>query len=331
MKSHHWIALTLSLNLLTACAHLPKPTTHVAYTSIPVAAGPEDIVLDTKSTQTRILISCSAHRMATGRPEGQILAYTPAFNRVDTLTRTGAPAGQVFHPHGFDLVEVGGEQRLYIVIHDKEKQQHWIAQYKVEGDVLRWQRDYQSPLLVSPNAVTVAPDGTVYVSNDHRKPGSFGELLFRRKVSTLVRCTAGGDCTVAADRIAFGNGVTLGPDALYQAATTGNRVYRYPLLSDGQLGPRTVIAKLVGPDNLRWDGDSLLVACHLRGLAFMRHAKDASKWSPSAVYRISPNGGKPNLVFFDSGGRISAASTALMQDGTLYVSQVFGGTILRVD
>jgi sugar lactone lactonase YvrE len=134
-----------------------------------------------------------------------------------------------------------------------------------------------------------------------------------------------------AGRIAMGNGVVLGPDALYQAATRGNRVYRYPLLPDGRLGKRKVIARVVGPDNLRWDGDSLLVACHLRGLAFMRHTQDASKWAPSTVYRISTDGGKPQVVYADKGGTISAASTALRLDGRLYISQVFGGTILVVD
>jgi hypothetical protein len=314
-----------------ACARLPKPTQHTAYTSIPIAPGPEDMEIDAKPAQPRILISCSAHRMQQNRPDGNIVAYTPALDQVDTLTRVGAPAGQPFHPHGINLAEVGGEQRLYIVIHDIAQNRHWIAQYRVEGNVLRWQRDYMSDLLVSPNAVTVAPDGTVYVSNDHRKRGSFMELALRRKVSTLVRCTADGTCRIAAEHIAFGNGVILGKDALYQAATTGNRIYRYPLLPDGQLGKRTVIAKVVGPDNLRWDGDSLLVACHLRGLAFMRHAKDAAKWSPSTVYRISPDGGKPELVFFDEGGRISASSTAIRLGNAIYVSQVFGGTILRLD
>lgn len=313
-----------------ACAPLPHATQHTAFTSIPVAQGPEDMVVDRMSAQPRILLSCGAHRMKENRPDGYILAYTPASDRVDTLTRLGAPAGQVFQPHGFDLVEIGGEQRLYIVIHNKAKDEHWIAQYRLTGNTLQWQRDYHSQLIVSPNAVTVAPDGTVFISNDHRKPGSFMELALKRKVSTLVRCDASGNCSVAAEHIAFGNGVTLGPDALYQAATTGNRIYRYPLV-DGQLGEREVIAKVKGPDNLRWDGDALLVACHLRGMAFLRHGKDASKWSPSTVYRIPTKGGEPELVFFDEGGRISAAATAVKLDGSLYVSQVFEGTILRVD
>lgn len=318
-------ALAISLH---SCAPLPKASNFPS-TRIQVEAGPEDILLDDHFGTKRILISCSDHRCHDQCPNGNILAYTPSSQRVDTLERIGEPEGMVFRPHGFDLVTVNDSLRLFVISHDNPNNHHFIAEYFVGENSLTWLRNIESPHFRSPNALSVSPEGVIYVSNDAWKRGAFMELALAQRKSKLVMVPVSGEAKVVAEKIAFGNGITQDKSHVYQATTTGNKVFAYPKTAEG-LGERKVIAKLRGGDNLRWDGGDLLVACHLRGLAFMKHAKNASKKSPSTVYRIHTNGTAPELLYADRGNNINANSTALIVDGKLYVAQVFGPFLLEV-
>lgn len=310
------------------CVSLPKqseyPTRRIA-----TAPGPEDMVLDALGANPCLLIACDDRRCEQGCTDGWILRYDLALERMDTLLRSNEPAGMKFHPHGIDLVQINGKRYLYVVNHDKESREERISRYLLEGNVLAFQENIVSEHFRSPNAVCADTDGTVYVSNDAWDPDALGEVLFSKEKSTLVRAVH-EKIEVVGQKAAFGNGVTVVNDALYHAATRGNAVYRYDL-QEGELAERTVVARVTGPDNLRWDGEDLLVACHLRGLAFMRHVKNPDKLSPTAVYKVKTDGSEPELVFFDSGKAIPAGSTALRVGDKLYVSQVFEAWILEVD
>ena len=86
---------------------------------------------------------------------------------------------------------------------------------------------------------------------------------------------------------------------------------------------REVIAKVKGGDNIRFDGENLIVPCHLRSLAFLKHMSDSAKLSPTTVYSINPATKKAEVIFFDSGKQLSAGSTSVVYNGYLYTVGVF--------
>ncbi len=83
-----------------------------------------------------------------------------------------------------------------------------------------------------PNDVTVRSDGTIYFTD----PGATQPAL-----DTLYRIAPGGTMAVALDKtMRFPNGVALSPleNTLYVAAATDGKVFKFPVNSDGSLGPR---------------------------------------------------------------------------------------------
>lgn len=332
-KSHKTPSLTLHafaaslLALLVGCTAIPKaPLT--GGTRIPVGPGTEDIVLDDFGDRPRLLISCEDRRHGDSAYFSAIVSYDLQSGQVDTLSRRECPADMRFGPHGLDLVQVGDRLHLYVVCHDERARKHWVACFQVVGDELYWIRNYESPLLTSPNAVTALPDGSLYVTNDHQVRGSFKETFLRQKIAKIIHFNYDGKAQVAYDGLAYGNGITQRNGYVYAAATRGDAVFRLKMMPDGTLTEPTAIAKLKGPDNLRWDGDDLLVAAHLRSFAFLRHAKDARKHSPSVIYRIKPGQMKPVPIYAEKGEGISAAATGLAYKGRLYIGGVFDGWIL---
>ncbi|MEM1000810.1 MAG: hypothetical protein AAGN35_27400 [Bacteroidota bacterium] len=332
-----WLGLLAAFCGLNACAGLP-PVSKAPTHRIAVAAGPEDMVLDTGTETPRLLISCADRRAGRGG-WGGILALDLATERVDTLERVGEPNDLAFFPHGIHLQWVNGGPKLYVIQHTQEaegEESHAILRYRVGPTSLIYEMTYESPHFRSPNAVVARADGGFYVSNDSYKRGSLMEKVLKRKVSQLVHCTAEGNCRVVEERVAYGNGALIQGDFLYQAASRGNAIYRYRITANGDLQEKTKLGKLKGPDNLRAFGEDLLVACHPRPLAFLRHAKNAGQHSPSLICRISPAFGDPGLVqasvrpiFYDDGERISAAATAIIFGENLYISQVFAPYIVR--
>src|SRR5262249_36843347 len=141
-------------------------------------------------------------------------------------------------------------------------------------------------LITSPNAVAGFPDGTLLISNDAKKPGNFAEIFFVLKRAEVVFWD-GRNCSVAAGKFCYTNGITISGGKVFLASTRQNKVWQFDF-DNGKMINKKVLARVHGPDNLRLDGNDLLVACHLRFLAFLKHVKDSSQLSPTTVYRINP-------------------------------------------
>ena len=91
-----------------------------------------------------------------------------------------------------------------------------------------------------------------------------------------------------------------------------------------------------GADNIEINKDgSLLVAAHPNMLAFMRHAKNQKKHSPSQILHFSYSSidGFANIndILTDDGTNLSGSSTAVYHGGRLFISNVFDPKILVVD
>lgn len=320
--------------VLTACAGTPGapawPSERIA-----VGEGPEDLVLDTLTGPARLLVSCHDRRAerAGGQGYGGFWSIDPATGRSEEIARSGEPAWLPIHPHGIDLRATPAGPRLYAILHDDARDVHRVAVYAVERDRLVFETVLADPLLVSPNAVAALPGGDLLVTNDSGRRGSRTEALFKRRRANVLRYDASaGGWQVAADGLAYANGVTIRGDHAYVAATRGNRVYRYALPQTGPLGERVELGRVPGADNLRWHGDRLLVPGHPDILAFARHAGNPARRSPVEVWSVAASGeDAPRRLWADDGSTLSAASTALVHDGRLWLAQVFDGFVLVVD
>ncbi len=311
--------------LFSSCVTLPK-SLQSKDEIIPTGPGPEDMVMDTFSAKHRLLISCNARRKGEAH-YGEINAYDPETGAVKILKRSREPEGIVFNPHGIDLVLVKDSLILLVVNHEHAIKVNSILRYLVADDELIFLNKITNPLITSPNAVTGFADGTILISNDTKKAGSIWEPLLKWKRAQIIFWN-GDFCSVASQKYCYSNGITQRDGKVYLASTRQNKVWQFDF-ADGKMTNREVIAKVHGADNLRFVGNDLLVACHLRFIDFLKHLKDSTHYSPTTVYRIYPKTRKVQTVYFDNGAQLSAGSTAVSYGGYLYVCGVFDAKIAR--
>lgn len=299
-----------------------------SFERIPTGAGPEDIVLDTFSNKEtpRLIVSCSSRRKG-DTPFQEIMSIDIATNVLKTLVRK-EPVPICFHPHGIDLVKGKEGLVLYVANHCDAQKLQRIVKYKVEKDTLIWLSSTSSPLITSPNAVCGRADGRFLVSNDSYKRGSIAEMLFKQKKCRTALCQY-GSCSEVGERIAYGNGIMIDGNKVYQASTMPGAVYVYDF-TEGKLQNQQLLTKVPGADNIRDFGDEIIVAGHTKFGKFLKHMKNAKRHSPTLIVAINKKTGQQRILFEDDGARISAASTALVFDGYLYISQIFDAFLGKV-
>ncbi len=327
----------LALLTIFSCKTVP-PNTHTLYDKIETGFGPEDMILDTVITKPRLLVSCDGRRAGEHSKQGSIYEIDLATDQSKELPRVGEPSDIVFHPHGIDFVCANGQCFLYVTSHldkDKEKgiikDKHFVHKYEVSEKELRYQQTYQHSLFTSPNAVAAQADGSFFVSNDAHKRGSLMELMLKKKKSKVIYCDGQDSYTIAADRLGMGNGIALRDGYAYVATTRQSKLFRYKI-DKGQLTERKELIKLKGQDNIRFYGDDIILPIHLKDFAFIKHANNKDKPSPSVIYQIpidQPTDAR--LIYSNKGEQISASATGIIYNSKLYISQVFDPFILKVD
>lgn len=322
---------------LYSCAPIPK-TQHYESKKIAVGPGPEDIVLDTfSSSNPRLLASCSQRRKA--QPEYQeICEINLKDDSYKIIKRTNEPQGMVFRPHGIDLVKnKSGEVLLYCVSHNEEKKEHSIIVYKVYTNYLEFKEKMDSPLLVSPNDVTANCNGDVFVTNDAGKRGSTTEQLFKLKRANVIKYSSNNKSwNVIANKVCYANGIAVNecPEKNILFSTVrSNKLYVLEREKGNEEKYRKkTIAKLKGLDNITFVNEKeILVTAHLRQIAFMKHYMNAENKAPTVVYKVNIETGESTAVYTNNGSAICGASTALIYNGKMYLSQIFEPFILKVD
>ncbi len=331
--------ISTALLITSFCNSCRTPNSPYNWSSrqIPVGAGPEDLLLDTFGQNARLLVSCDARRK--GEPaQAGIWAIDLESQTPRELPRQAEPADLAFHPHGIDISAAPenstAQAMLYVISHDDERDLHEVLLYEVHSGHLLFSERWSDPLLVSPNALSVLDDGTVLVTNDSGKRGSYTEALFKRRRSNVVaRSAQSGQWSVAADDLAYANGICSRAQDVFVATTRQNRIFSYRWdPASAQLSERQELAKVRGADNLRWDGHHLLVPGHPSILAFVRHAGSAKRSSPVEVWRVDSRGPSPaELIYADRGKTISGAATALRYKDKIYLSQVFDPFVLVLE
>lgn len=296
---------------------------------IDVGFGPEDIVIDTISNpeQPKLLVSCNARRK-TEKDQSDIFVYDINTQKASPIQRI-EPAGLCFNPHGIDLVNVHDSLILLVVSHCSANKTNAICRYYWNNNVLHFIEQIIDPSFTSPNAVAGLQDGSFLVSNDANKQGNIFEILFQQKKAKVIYCK-NGVATYANAKVCYGNGIMVNKQCVYQASTMPGTIYQYSF-SNGQLSQKTTIASVKGADNIREYGNHLVVAGHLKFGKFLKHMKHSEKKSPSAIFLIDKTTHNRELLYYNDGNTISAASTGLIFNHKLYIAQVFDNFILEVN
>ncbi len=295
---------------------------------IEVGPGPEDMVLDTLNGK-RLIISCSARRDEY-RPYGEIEALDLLTMERKILIRHGEPDSLLFHPHGIYLAG----DILYVISHEREPDVHPILIYRISSDSLEFIEGIFNPLLNSPNALLTGPNGEIYVVNDSGKRGSIMEKVLKLKRASLLMLnkSPGGlwESQYMAIELGYPAGINRIGNIIYAGDATQNQIHVFRISEKG-LTPLAPIKKLKGNDNIRIHDGKILTSCHVKPLRFIGHVKNPEKASPAEIFLIDPKSGESESLFYSDGTQISGASTAIIYENMLYISQVFDPFLLRVE
>jgi hypothetical protein len=340
------LLLLISL-IIPSCASLPNsPATQSQ--KINTGYGPEDIVIDpSTSTSTSastslphshshsdsntpsLLISASSRR--DNYPSfGEIERYYQGDTATNRLIRLNEPDTLVFRPHGISITATGEANFLYVISHDDKNGHHPVLKYKIEGEELILKETFSHPILVSPNALHAFSNGSFLVCNDAMKRNSMLDKIFRLKRSNIIYYDGNGNWTEVADKMGMVAGLNYKEGKVYASAALENKVYVFDFI-EGELQNKKLLAKIEGPDNIRFYNDDLLVTSHFKPIKFILHVSNANKKSPSLVYSVNLETGEKEVLYSNPGEKISAASAALILSGKLYISQIFEPWILEVD
>lgn len=300
--------------------------------------GPEDFEIDRADPKKpRLIVSSQERRKRDPNGEammpGQIFSVPLDTSIPEILTlknRDELP----FHPHGISLIRQGTESTLYVINH-MMSMNHVIEVFTLKEKELIFKTRIRHPLLIHPNDLVALPDGELYVTNDHGKTGvaGFFEDLFAAGWSNVVHLRK-GNWEIAAEGMAFANGVQVNPkgDRLFVSGTRDGGIHVYPReAATGKIGERLDFWNLKsGVDNLLWEDEYHIVTTgHPDMLAFLGHLRSAESHSPSEIFRIQAVTGEFERIMANEGTLIDAASTAVIWNGRLYVSQVFDPEVVH--
>lgn len=297
---------------------------------ITIAPGPEDMVLDTFFNQTRLIISCNSRRK-NEKPFSEIMQYNLTTGETSILKRKNDTTKN-FNPHGIDIRKIGNEVWLYVISHNDNENKQEVITYKVFENSLAYIHTYTHPLIVSPNDVGIVSNGSFYITNDAKKRNNILEKIFAKRSSTIIymQTQLNGETKIAAQKLAFANGILVLDSIAYISTTQLKELNEYKIDKDGTLLKIKNLAPIKGMDNISIYKDWLIVTSHSNFLKFIKHASNDKKQSPSKIYAINRKTGEYKILFSDNGKKISAASTALIYKGNLYISQVFDDFIVKV-
>jgi arylesterase/paraoxonase len=291
-------------------------------------------------------IVSSQDRRNRSEPGG--LYFYDMSSRPGRFSKLELPASLVLHPHGISLFTAPDGQMFLHVINHRSAERHTVEIFSVQRPagtalpVLRHRGSVSSDLFVHPNGIAAAGPESFYLTND-RGPalGFIGprwthmvENLLQLARSTVVYHDGRGARVVAED-IAFANGIEISADG--GTVLVGSTQWRMLLAftrepQSGMLLRSGSLALPGGADNIRRDTDgNLWVAAHPNAFAFIGHAMDAGKESPSMILRLARDSRgvvQTEQAFGDPGTLISGASVGLHRQGRLLIGAVFQPTLL---
>jgi arylesterase/paraoxonase len=299
-------------------------------------AGIEDLAID---PETRVAYLSGYDRWAMMRGErvrGAIWTYALDDPDAVPVDVTGAALANGFHPHGISLYRgPDGKKVLFVINHFGGR--HTVEIFDVEGAGLAHRMTIEGEGMVSPNDLVGTDPRSFYVTNDHLYPTGFMRMMedfLWLRVSNVLHFDGTSWKTVI-DGVGGANGINMSADgrSVYVAAMSERAVRildRDP--TTNEVTPRAVVEVPGYADNIDVEADgSLLLGLHTKVLAFLGHAGDETRKSPSHIMRLISDGKggfAPQTIHYSDGTDISAASVGASVPGRLLVGAVFDRKIM---
>jgi hypothetical protein len=313
--------------IVTSILSCQKTTLTKVYKQIKTGPGPEDIVLD--AGNNRMLVSCNERR--SGMPHvGEIYAIDLTTDEATILPRNNFP-NIPFNPHGFDMQTVNGINYLYVIDHFNDSSATTaIVQFKINASNLEFVRAYTDSLLISPNDLTVMPNGSFYFSND-KNSRNILDLLTDPRNGSVGYCDGNSIWKKVDSHLSYPNGLYNENNKLYLATSRNTALYTYDVQPDGSLQNKFTLSTINGIDNITANGNELIAAVHPDLIKFALLSLLPENLSPSRTYSINKQTGEARMIFDDDGSTITGSSTAVVHGSSLYLGQVFGEFVLKIE
>jgi gluconolactonase len=187
-----------------------------------------------------------------------------------------------------------------------------VFRVEAEGQYELFATEVAGQKIVCPNYPVFDHRGRLYVSDSGK---------WKQHSGYLLRFDSDGSSRIIEGPFGYANGLALSANEryLFMVESDTDRVYRFELTSDGQLGPAEVYAENVGrlPDGLALDeAGNLYVACY----------------ASDEIWRISPTGER-SLIGWDYHAISVSRPTNLAWGGkqrdVLYVANLGRDSIAR--
>jgi arylesterase/paraoxonase len=314
--------------------------------AVPSPPGPEDMALlpDSAVLPPGTIpgaIVASQDRRNREAPGG--LYFYDMSSRPGSFTKLELPASLMLHPHGISLFTAPDGQMFLHVINHRSAERHTVEIFSVQRvtdtalPVLRHRGSVSSDLFVHPNGIAAAGPESFYLTNDRGKGPRWMHMV--ENLAQLSRSTVvyhdGRGARVVAEDIAFANGIEISADGgtVLVGSTQWRMLLAYTREAQSGMLLRSGSLPLPGgADNIRRDSDgNLWVAAHPNAFAFIGHAMDAGKESPSMILRLARDSRgvvHTEEAFGDPGTLISGASVGLHRQGRLLIGSVFQSSML---
>lgn len=322
----HFLVLLLALSTSSCCNLGLQEKDFEGITRLPVPAGPEDLAMHNHKGRARFIVSCDDRRKEGGR--GVLVAIDPETAEVTTLFNP--PQSVSFHPHGISLGKY-----LYVVSHHSDTlTEIYTFRFGRRGNLIL--NDPPIPLPIGkgtvspgvPNDLAVLPNGDLILTS----PGLFKDriLLFSqtRKQWQVFDDNPPG---------LFPNGIWVHENWAYIAFSISKNIYRYNLsLPAPAAQPEFVACSIAGADNfgaVDRDPDSLLLVSHRSNLCFLASSLTPAICSSNSIWQLDLNTGALTEIVRNNRRSypINSASVAVQYKNHLWLGQVFGKNLLRID
>lgn len=298
--------------------------------------GAEDMDLD-EATGKLYISSANRWNTQQGLPADDGIWVLDVDSSQSSPSRLATNYPGEFHPHGISFLRTDSTTQLWVVNHNPAG--NFVEVFMIKNDSLLHQRSLEDPSMCCPNDVVAVSANQGYVTNDHGTRKGFKRTLedYGRLPFSSLLYFDGKRFTTAYGGLRYGNGVNISNDGkqLYLAETTGRKVLTFD--RDAATGSLTLVNTFqldTGVDNIDVDANGhLWIAAHPKLLAFVGHAKDSTKKSPSQVLRLTPldtEGFQVTEVMMEDGRQLSGSSIAVRYKDELFVGGVFEPKILRI-
>ena len=204
-----------------------------------------------------------------------------------------------------------------------------ILVFELLDDKVVFKKQLINPLIISPNDVCTDYKGGIFVSIDSDKINSKWEKLMALKHSFVLHFD-GDKWEQVGDKLRYANGVGVKNGRIYITCAQEKNIFSYKINAEGSYSDKQEYRTMKGNDNITFVDDKLVTTAHLDFLKFLMHVKHAYEPSPCMVYSLDLKTHKVDTLYLDNGAVMSAASTGLVYNGSLYTSQIFNDFILEI-